>query len=40
MEMGFSKHVAEKALFMVQGAGISQAMDWIDQHRNDADFEE
>ena len=30
MEMGFSKNVAEKALFMVQGGGISKAFDWID----------
>lgn len=39
-EMGFSKIVAEKALFMVQGGGVPKAMDWIDQHRADADFEE
>ena len=39
-EMGFSKIVAEKALFMVQGGGVPKAMDWIDQHRSDPDFEE
>ena len=38
--MGFSKIVSEKALFMVQGKGVPAAMDWIDQHRGDADFEE
>lgn len=40
MEMGFSKVVAEKSLFMVQGAGVEKACEWIDQHSNDADFEE
>ena len=38
--MGFSKIVAEKSLFMVQGGGIPKAMEWIDNHREDADFEE
>ena len=40
MDMGFSKIVAEKSLFMVQGGGIPKAMEWIDNHREDADFEE
>ena len=40
MDMGFSKNVAEKALFMVQGAGVERAMEWIDQNREQPDFEE
>jgi hypothetical protein len=39
-DMGFSRIVSEKALFMVQGKGVPGAMDWIDKHREDADFEE
>jgi len=38
--MGYSQAVSEKALFMVQGKGVAGALDWIDQHCNDADFEE
>jgi hypothetical protein len=38
--MGFSKNVSEKALFMVQGAGLEAAIEWIDQHSSDPDFEE
>lgn len=43
MEMGFSKIVAEKALFMnmgVAGDPISMALEWIDKHSEDADFHE
>ena len=32
MEMGFSKVVCEKALFMNQGAGVDKAFEWIEQH--------
>ncbi len=39
--MGYSKNVAEKALFMNQNkGGIDKALEWIDQHQNDPDFEE
>lgn len=38
--MGFSRNVAEKAIFMVQGAGVERAMEWIDNNRNQPDFEE
>ena len=38
--MGFSKIVSEKALFLVQGGGLPKAMEWIEQHCDDADFEE
>ena len=40
MEMGFSKDVAEKALFLVQGGGVPKAMEWIETHMDDADFQE
>jgi len=40
MDMGFSKNVAEKAVFMVQGAGVERALEWIDNNRNEPDFEE
>ena len=39
MDMGFSKVVAEKALFMSQ-AGVEKAMEWIEQHLDDPDFNE
>ena len=40
MEMGFSKTVSEKAVFMSQNKSIQMAMDYIEKHRDDADFEE
>ena len=40
MEMGFSRNVAEKAIFMVQGAGVERAMGWIEDNRSQPDFEE
>lgn len=40
MEMGFSRNVAEKAIFMVQGAGVERAMGWIEDNREQPDFEE
>lgn len=42
LEMGFSKTVAEKALFMTlaQGGTTEKALEWIDQHSEDADFNE
>lgn len=40
MEMGMSKAVAEKALFMTQGVSIEKALEWIEEHRADPDFEE
>ena len=40
MEMGFSRNVAEKAIFMAQGAGVERAMGWIEENRNAPDFEE
>lgn len=40
--MGFTKAVAEKALFFTlsQGGTTDQALDWISQHSDDADFNE
>jgi uncharacterized UBP type Zn finger protein len=42
MEMGFSKIVSEKALFMTLGEGgtTEKALDWISAHSDDADFNE
>ena len=40
MEMGFSRNVAEKACFMVQGAGVERALGWIEDNRSAPDFEE
>jgi len=42
MEMGFSKFVAEKALFFTLSSGgtTEKALEWIDQHSDDADFNE
>jgi uncharacterized UBP type Zn finger protein len=42
MEMGFTKFVAEKALFFTlsKGGTTDTALEWIDQHSGDADFNE
>ena len=43
MEMGFSKVVAEKALFLNMskpGDAVSNALEWISDHSEDADFHE
>jgi uncharacterized UBP type Zn finger protein len=37
--MGFSKTVAEKALFLTQ-AGVEKAMEWVEKHMDDEDFNE
>jgi len=34
MDMGFSRNVAEKSCFMVQGAGVERALGWIEDNRN------
>lgn len=39
LEMGFSKNVAEKAVYL-NNNNIDQAMDWISTHQDDKDFEE
>lgn len=38
--MGFSKNVSEKALFMTQNNGVQAAMQWIEGHTDDPDYEE
>ena len=38
--MGYSKFVAEKALFFTQSASVEAAQEWIEQHKTDPDFEE
>jgi len=42
IEMGFPKAVAEKALFftLANGGTTEKALEWIDQHSEDADFNE
>jgi len=43
MEMGFSKVVTEKALFLNMskpGDAVSNALEWISDHSEDADFHE
>lgn len=42
IEMGFPKDVAEKALFMTlsKGGTTEQALEWISEHSEDADFNE
>lgn len=41
IDMGFPKAVAEKSLFFTQGAGtIEKALEWIDEHSADPDFNE
>lgn len=39
IEMGFTKVVAEKALFLTQ-AGVEKAMEWIEQNMDAEDFQE
>lgn len=39
LEMGFSKNVAEKALFL-NDQTIDKAMEWIYEHQEEPDFEE
>jgi len=38
-EMGFSRPVSEKALLFSGNTSVEAAMDWIQQHQEDADFE-
>ena len=37
-EMGFTKEVGEKALFLTQNASLEAAMNWIEEHQGDPDF--
>ena len=38
--MGFTKEVAEKALYLTGGDELDKATDWIDKHCEDPDFNE
>jgi len=38
--MGYSKNVREKALLMTGNTSVEAALNWIEEHRNDPDFEE
>lgn len=40
MDMGYSKIVAEKSLFLTQPHGVPKAMEWIEKNCEAADFEE
>lgn len=40
MSLGHSKNVAEKALLFTDRKGTEPALVWIEEHKNDADFEE
>ncbi|OMJ88515.1 hypothetical protein SteCoe_9556 [Stentor coeruleus] len=40
IEMGFSKNVSEKSIFLTQAKSVEPAMDWISEHQGDPDFEE
>ena len=39
-EMGYSKNVSEKALFMTGGKSVEAAMGWITDNQGAPDFEE
>lgn len=39
-EMGYSKNVSEKALFLSRNANIQKALDWINENKASPDFEE
>ena len=40
MEMGFSKSVSEKSLFLTQSKDLEKPIEWISEHQGDPDFEE
>jgi len=40
VEMGFARVVAEKALILTKNAGLDAAVNWIDAHQEDSDFNE
>jgi uncharacterized UBP type Zn finger protein len=40
MAMGFSKAVSEKALFLTGNTATDKAIEWIEGHQQDPDFEE
>jgi len=40
IQMGYERHPAEKALFMTQNKSLQAGLDWLNQHKDDADFNE
>jgi UBX domain-containing protein 1/4 len=40
ISMGYSKNVSEKSLLFTGNASVEKALEWIDEHKEDADFEE
>ncbi len=38
--MGYSKNVSEKSLLFTNSQSIEAALEWIENHKGDADFEE
>ena len=40
MAMGFSKAVSEKALYLTGNTGTEKAIEYIEQHQKDPDYEE
>ena len=40
LDVGFSKTVAEKALYLTGGASVEKALEWIEQHQEEPDFQE
>jgi len=38
VQLGYVKDVAEKGLFMTGGASIDKAVEWLEQHKGDADY--
>lgn len=40
MEMGFEKHIAEKALLLSGMKGVEAALEWINNHMDDEDYNE
>ncbi|CAD8112520.1 unnamed protein product [Paramecium sonneborni] len=40
MSQGYSKNVSEKSLLLSNNQGVDAAIKWIEEHKNDQDFEE
>ena len=39
-DFGFSKAVSEKSLYLTGGKSVESAMEWIEKHQQDPDYEE
>ena len=40
ISMGYSKNVSEKSLLFTNNKSVEKSLDWINEHKNDEDFEE